>query len=73
MIGSLPPGDDRFPMRWSVIKAAFSKLYAAAGGAEGRVTRSRRARGEVGVWQRRFWDHVVRSDHEHEVLVDYIH
>lgn len=34
---------------------------------------SRIKRRERGVWQRRFWDHVVRDDDEYGAFMDYIH
>ena len=31
------------------------------------------ARGERGIWQRRFWDHVIRDDGDYAAHVDYCH
>jgi putative transposase len=31
------------------------------------------ARGERGIWQRRFWEHTIRDDADFRVHVDYIH
>lgn len=72
-IWTLPPGDSEFSMRWTKIKGDFTRAFLSAGGPEGPRNRSRRARGERGVWQRRFWDHVVRDDDEYAALMDYIH
>jgi len=33
----------------------------------------RRARGELALWQRRFWEHTIRDDRDFERHVDYIH
>jgi putative transposase len=45
----------------------------AAGGHEGIRSVSRRKRKERGIWQRRFWDHVVRDDLDFERHLDYLH
>jgi putative transposase len=29
--------------------------------------------GERGIWQRRFWEHVIRDERDYERQVDYIH
>jgi REP-associated tyrosine transposase len=31
------------------------------------------ARGECGIWQRRFWEHAVRDDRDYAAHVDYVH
>jgi putative transposase len=33
----------------------------------------RRARGERGIWQRRYWEHAIRDDIDLRRHVDYIH
>lgn len=57
-IWTLPPGDSDFSTRWRLIKTRFSK----ATGLRGPQTASRRAKGERGLWQRRFWEHHIRDD-----------
>jgi REP element-mobilizing transposase RayT len=52
---TLPPGDADFPGRWRRIKGHFSGQLIAAGTAA-----KRRSNGELGLWQRRFWEHTVR-------------
>lgn len=73
MIWTLPPGDEKFSIRWSRIKGRFTRAFIAAGGEESVRSSSRVKREERGVWQRRFWDHVIRDDREYGSLVDYIH
>ena len=68
-IWTLPPGDTDFSTRWSLIKANFS---SAIDGGE-RRSASRVARGERGIWQRRFWEHVIRDQDDFNRHVDYIH
>ncbi len=74
-IWSLPPGDADFPTRWKRIKREFTVQYRREidPDPDAGVSPSRRARGERGVWQRRFWEHVVEDQDELEILCDYIH
>lgn len=58
MIWTLPPGDDDFPRRWSALKSAFSRHLPAAPGR----TRRQVARGEKGIWQKRYWEHLIRDE-----------
>ena len=65
----LPPGDDDFPTRWRLIKSRFSRAVAT----EERRTQSRRRKGERGLWQRRYWEHLIRDDDDYRHHLDYIH
>ena len=55
-IWTLPEGDANYSERWRRIKARFSN---SVGGTIARCD-SKMARRERGLWQRRFWEHVVR-------------
>lgn len=66
---TLPPGDADFPLRWQMIKARFSRRVAHPEGRRASLVRKR----EAGVWQRRYWEHTIRDDHDHAVHMDYIH
>jgi putative transposase len=66
-IWTLPDGDENFPLRWRLIKARFSK---ALPNVEPRST-SRHARGERGIWQRRYWEHLIRNDRDLREHIDY--
>lgn len=57
----LPPDDHDFPMRWRLIKACFSRMLPAGE----RVSASRKRKGERGIWQRRYWEHVNPVKHGH--------
>lgn len=65
----LPPRDDDFSTRWRLIKARFSRAIATGE----RISRSRRRKGERGIWQRRYWEHVVRDETDYARHMDYIH
>jgi putative transposase len=68
-IWSLPGDDANFPMRWNRIKSRFSRgLPAATARASSKI-----AKREQGIWQRRYWEHVIRDDADLERHVDYIH
>jgi putative transposase len=72
-VWTLPPGDADFSARWADVKAAFTKRFLAGGGTEAPISESRRKKGERGVWQRRFWEHLVRDGDELKRCVDYVH
>jgi putative transposase len=66
---ALPDGDDDFATRWMLIKQRFSRHVA---GSE-RISDSRRRRGERGVWQRRYWEHLIRDQRDLRHHIQYIH
>ena len=66
---TLPANDSNFGMRWSLIKSAFSRALPDT---EHR-SQSRAIRGERGIWQRRFWEHLVRDEEDFKRHADYIH
>jgi putative transposase len=72
-IWTLPRGDDDYPTRWRRIKEEFTESWLAAGGTEAPLTASRRKRKERGVWQRRYWEHLIENEHDFERHFDYIH
>jgi putative transposase len=69
---TLPDADSNFSTRWRLIKEAFTRAYIKAYGAPTR-NESRQAKDEQGVWQRRFWEHAIRDEHDFERHLDYIH
>ena len=68
-VWSLPEDDADFSLRWNLIKRNFSSGFQARAGRSS----SKVARREKGIWQRRFWEHAIRSDADLEKHVDYIH
>jgi putative transposase len=68
-IWTLPDGDTDFATRWRLIKTTFSR-YVPAGE---RISASRAAKGERGIWQRRYWEHSIRDENDFARHVDYIH
>jgi len=68
-IWSLPQEDRNYSLRWSIIKAGFSRGLEESAPR----TASKIARRERGLWQRRYWEHTIRDDPDFERHVDYIH
>ena len=66
---TLPEGDADYRHRWQAIKMIFSKGIEVG---EARSP-SRHIRGERGIWQRRYWEHTIRNDHDYAAHMDYIH
>jgi len=55
-IWTMPPGDHDYSTRWRIIKARFSH-----GLPKGPLRASDLKRKERGIWNRRFWEHHIRS------------
>jgi putative transposase len=72
-VWKLPEDDSDFSKRWSSIKGMFSKEYLQSVGRRKQVTDSRKRKGEVCIWQRRFWEHQIRDENDLQRHVDYIH
>ena len=68
-IWQLPEGDADFPMRWSLIKSGFSRAIPK----HETIGQSRAQKRERGIWQRRYWEHLIRDDTDLENHVAYIH
>jgi putative transposase len=66
-VWTLPPDDADFATRWRLIKARFAKALANL---EPRSA-VRQARNERGIWQRRYWEHLIRNDVDYARHVEY--
>jgi putative transposase len=60
-IRTLPPGDTDFPTRWRLIKTFFAKSLPAT---EWRSA-VHKARHDRGIWQRRYWEHLIRDEKDY--------
>jgi len=69
MLWTLSQGDHDYPIRLMLIKTDFSRLTEKG---EYRNA-SRQAKGERGIWQRRYWEHLIRDERDYTNHVDYIH
>jgi putative transposase len=69
-VWTLPTDDTDFSTRWRMIKSRFARSIPQQ---ESR-TRVQRKRGEREIWQRRFWEHLIRdkADYAHHIEYCYI-
>ncbi len=78
-IWSLPAGDSDFSTRWRLIKNYFSRQKESVGWVEERnpiiktTSASRIKKREKSIWQRRFWEHLIRNSEDLRRHVEYIH
>jgi putative transposase len=68
-IWTLPAGDRDFALRWKIIKAALSRRLPG----HGTPNAAQPPRGERGLWQRRYWEHLIRDDLDYQRHFDYLH
>ena len=66
-VWTLPLDDCDFSTRWRLIKSRF----AAALPRQERRSEIRIARRERGIWQRRFWEHLIRDETDYARHVEY--
>ncbi|MDH3667032.1 MAG: transposase [Paracoccaceae bacterium] len=65
----LPAGDSDFPLRWRYFKTLFVRSLPATEP----IALNRQRRGERGIWQRRYWEHLIRDQRDFEAHLDYVH
>ena len=68
-VWTLPAGDHDFSNRWKAIKTRFVKAIPFTE----RRSRYQIAKGERGIWQRRFWEHLIHDENDFIRHVDYVH
>ena len=68
-IWTLPEGDSDIAWRWHRIKSNFSRAIPR----DERRSRRRLVKGERGIWQRRYWEHLIRDERDLRNHIDYIH
>jgi putative transposase len=65
----LPLNDADFAIRWRLIKMGFSKALPRTE----KLSAVRIRRGERGIWQRRYWEHLIRDERDYQAHMDYVH
>jgi putative transposase len=65
----LPEGDADFTKRWMLIKMLFSRGIPK----NERRSKTRVGRRERGIWQRRYWEHLIKSEKDYQAHMDYVH
>ena len=68
-IWTMPADDADFSLRWREIKSRFSRKVIN----RETITDSRIRRKERGIWQRRFWEHLIRNEQDYQHHMDYTH
>ena len=68
VIWEMPENDNNYSARWRFIKTQFARNVRKLG-----VDIPKNRYGENVLWQRRFWEHVIRDNKDYEKHVDYIH
>ena len=66
-VWTLPPDDADFSVRWRMIKTRFAQSIPR----QERLSAVRLAKGERGIWQRRFWEHLIRDEIDYTRHVEY--
>ena len=66
-VWTLPPDDSDFSLRWRQIKVRFAKAIPKGEW----LSPVRQARGERGIWQRRFWEHLIRNEADYARHIEY--
>ena len=69
MLCTMPNDDADYSKRIKLIKYYFS--YRIKTGEH--ISKSRRKKGERGIWQRRFWEHCIRDELDYRTDIDCIH
>jgi len=66
---TLPENDVDYATRWMLIKTGFSRHINKG---EPR-TLSRKSKKERGIWQRRYWEHLIQDQQDYNNHIEYIH
>lgn len=69
LVMTLPEGDIDYAKRLRLIKATFSRQIKS----QEYISASRKKKRERGIWQRRYWEHLIRDEHDYEQHINYIH
>lgn len=71
VIWTMPEDDSDYATRIRLIKTTFTKGLPSSNDAGSNDCRA--SKGEREVWQRRYWEHVIRDEKDFQTHVDYIH
>jgi putative transposase len=70
---TLPTDDSNFSLRMRLIKRYVTKYYGEKLAIDIGTSESRIARKESNLWQRRFWEHLIRDETDFANHCNYIH
>ncbi len=66
-VWTLPSEDADYSSRWREIKKAFCKQLPPIES----LSSIRKAKGERGIWQRRFWEHTIKNEADYRHHINY--
>jgi putative transposase len=72
-IWTLPPEDADFATRWRLIKRYLTLACGASLHEPHLMTTSKIKHRESTLWQRRYWEHLIRDDDDYAKHMDYVH
>jgi putative transposase len=72
-VWTLPQGDSNYSLRISLLKRAVTLQCKSLVAATGTRSASRLKHREATVWQRRFWEHLIKDTNDLRQHLDYIH
>jgi putative transposase len=72
-IWTLPEGDKNYATRWRLIKSFVTHQCAQKLALQAEISESRQKRKERNLWQRRYWEHLIRDERDFAYHCDYIH
>lgn len=72
VIWTMPEVDPDYATRIRLVKTSFTKGLSS-GGACSTTSQSRARKGERDVWQRRYWEHMIRDERDFQAHLDYVH
>ena len=72
-VWTLPPGDSDYPRRIGRFKVHFTRACYMTDCVASGASPTRRRHRDAGIWQRRFWEHVIDGADELQAFLDYIH
>ena len=72
-IWTLPPDDADFANRWRLIKRYVTLVCGASLHEPHLMTVSKTKHRESTLWQRRYWEHLIRDDSDYAKHMDYVH
>ncbi|VEP13581.1 transposase [Hyella patelloides LEGE 07179] len=72
-VWQLPPNDSDYSQRISRLKVLFTRAFKLNQISNIQISESRRKHRESDVWQRRFWEHLIRDETDLQQHLDYVH
>ncbi len=72
-IWTLPENDSDYSIRWRLIKKYVTRNCVQKLNLRAKISSSRQQRQERNLWQRRFWEHLIKDELDYANHCDYIH